>query len=69
MEMNCASFAKPSIETFVTTIKIVPDLLSQTRAQHLFANTILLMLVVSLSQPSICKMGKGLVMLQQLSLQ
>ena len=36
MEMNCASFAKPSIETFATTIKIGADLLSQTRAQHYF---------------------------------
>ena len=47
MEMSFSSSAKPFYRDKATTIKMVPDLLSQTRTRQLFANTVF-MLVVSL---------------------
>ena len=45
--MNGASFVKPFYGNIATTTNIVADLQSQTRTQDVFANSILLMLVVT----------------------
>ena len=47
VEMSCSSSAKPFYRDIATTIKMVADLLRQTRTLHLLANTVF-MLVVSL---------------------
>ena len=40
------SFAKPFYRDKATTLKMVADLLSQTRTLHLFANTVLMLVLV-----------------------
>ena len=45
--MNGASFVKPFYGNIATTTNIVADLHSQARTQDVFANSILLMLVVT----------------------